>query len=178
MDNNSNLEEWDLMDGNRRPLGRRHQRGKPMKPGEYHAVVGIWAVNLQNDILLTLRASEKTWYPNVWENTGGSVLAGETSRQAAVRELYEETGIIVDEEAVIFLGSAKEQETFADTYIVRADIPKDNVRLQPGETIDAKWVTLFELNQMMERGEIVPPAVSQLLPIREKFERFLKNKPM
>jgi 8-oxo-dGTP pyrophosphatase MutT (NUDIX family) len=35
------------------------------------------------------------YYPNVWSNPGGSIEPGELPLQAAVRELAEETGIVV-----------------------------------------------------------------------------------
>jgi len=39
-----------------------------------------------------LRHPNKKEYSNYWENTGGSVLSGETSKVGAIRELFEETG--------------------------------------------------------------------------------------
>ena len=36
----------------------------------------------------------------MWEFSGGGVLAGETTKQAAVRELEEEIGISIEEEVV------------------------------------------------------------------------------
>ena len=85
-------EYWDIYDKDRRKTGRFQERGKPpASPEDYHLVVEIWTVNRQGQILLTLRDPQKDAYPGLWEVTGGSALAGETSRRAACRELREET---------------------------------------------------------------------------------------
>ena len=87
------MELWDLYDKDRRPLGRTHQRGLPVPPGAYHLAVIVVILNPKGEVLLTRRAPEKDACPGWWENTGGSVLAGETSLEAITRELREETGL-------------------------------------------------------------------------------------
>ena len=87
------MELWDLYDEHRAPLGRTHQRGLPLAPGEYHLAVIVVIVNSRGEVLLTRRSPEKAVCPGWWENTGGAVQAGETSRQAILRELEEETGL-------------------------------------------------------------------------------------
>lgn len=170
------MEKWDLYNEQRQPLNRTHNRPESMVLGEYHVVVSIWTVNSKNEVLTTLRHTEKDKYPNFWENTAGSVLAGETSRQGARRELLEETGIKVEEEELYFLRTIKEESAFVDLYIVRKDIGRDELVMQEGETVDAKWVSLEVLDEMIESGLIAGPVAKRLLPIREDVERFIFNK--
>ena len=82
------MEQWDLYDQNRCPLHRKHVRGMPMQPGEFHVVVNVLSVDRQGNILITKRHPKKP-FGGKWEVTGGSVLAGETSLHGAVRELEE-----------------------------------------------------------------------------------------
>lgn len=105
------MEKWDLFDEKRQPLNRTHNRKDIMISGENHIVVDIWTVNMENEILVTLRHPDKKEYPNFWENTGGSVLAGETSKAGAIRELFEETGIIANENELYFLGTKKRRNS-------------------------------------------------------------------
>lgn len=167
------MELWDLYDGKRQPLGRTHNRKNPMLPGENHVVVDVWTVNSAHEVLLTLRHPDKREYPNCWENTAGSVLAGETSRQGAVRELFEETGIPAAETELRFLGTFKEETAFVDTYVVRRDSAVSDLTMQDGETVGAKWVTLTELDRMIADGSLAYPVGKRLESVRTLFEEFV-----
>ena len=166
-------ELWDLYDANRNPLHITHVRGTRLKRGTYHIAVGIWTVNDQNEILLTLRAPEKRDWPNLWENTAGSLLAGETSRTGAVRELREETGICVAEEELFLLGTETGRNTIGDCYMIRKTVPLSHIVLQKGETCDARWVTLTELDDMIKAGLVAPPVSRRFARIRHRFEDYL-----
>jgi 8-oxo-dGTP diphosphatase len=163
-------EEWDLYDSNRIPLGRTHERGVPMEEGTFHVVVAVWTVNADGKLLVTLRSQQKELYPGLWENTSGSVVNGENSREAAMRELAEETGIRVREEQVQFLGTAQKFASFVDIYLVSLREGEDVVRLQEGETDDYRWVTLAELDQMFEEGLLAFPLSYQFPHFREIIE--------
>ena len=165
------IEQWDLYDENRNPLNRTIERGKQKQLGEYHTVVEVWTVNSNGEILVTLRDPRKQDYPGKWENTGGSALAGETSRQAAVRELCEETGIIASEDELILLGTYKEQSAFVDIYLLIRDLKIEEIVLQEGETVDVKWVTLEKLDSMAVDLTMALPTGIRLSHVREKFER-------
>lgn len=152
------MELWDLYDSARRPMGRTHPRGRPLPPGACHLGVSVWVVNAQGEFLLTLRSPEKEVCPNEWENPGGAVQSGETSLQGALRELWEETGIRAQGEELQFVASRLESSIWMDTYLLRRALPRA-VTLQPGETADARWVSLAELHRMMEQGLVAAPIV-------------------
>ena len=119
----------------------------------------------------------KKFAPNLWENTGGYVKAGETSIAAVLRELTEETGIIAEENEIHYIGSSKVPPFFGDNYYIRRDILLNEIILQDGETSDVKWVTHNELFNMADTGELAPSVMAHLAPIRAKFEAALKSKP-
>ena len=168
------MEYWDLLDINRQPLGKTQLRGQPMEEGEYHIVVEIWTVNDNNEVLLTLRHPDKP-YAYHWEATAGSILTGETSAQGAVRELFEETGIAASEHELHLLGTYREKSAFVDTYILRRNTKLSEVVLQEGETIDAKWVTLSTLDQLISEGAIASPNIKRLSAVRTQFEAYISG---
>lgn len=149
------MELWDVYDENRRETGKTHVRGIPLESGEYHLVADVWTVNERGEVLLTRRHPKKP-YGLMWECSGGSVLAGETSLKGAVRELAEETGIHVKEEELVLIHTVRLNERFVDTYITRQSIAVEELTLQPEEVVDAKFVTFKELLQMWEQGIVVP----------------------
>ena len=86
------MEIWDLYDRERRVIGE-HIRGNEMPENGYHLVVHIWIRNREGKYLMTQRSENKKTCPLKWECVGGSVLRGETSLHAALREVKEEVGI-------------------------------------------------------------------------------------
>lgn len=169
------MELWDLVDENRNPLGRKHVRGEAFAPGEYHVVVSILTVNDAGQLLLTLRHPDKKEYANFWENTAGSVLAGEDSLSGAVRELFEETGICASADELTLLRTQRGRTTFVDSYVVHKNVEISDLTMQEGETAAAKWVTLTQLNQMLSAGEIAYPVARRMRQMYRELEYLLKK---
>lgn len=156
------MEYSDVYDANRNLTGRRHLRGTPWKRGEYGLIVCVWVYDGKGNILMTRRAPEKS-FPGTWENSGGAAQAGETSRQAIARELYEETGIRVDPEEFELLDSRRDRDAFFDFYALQNDTPVEKIVLLPGETTDVKWVSFQEIHQMIRRRQICRIIARQFL---------------
>ena len=113
-------------------------------------------------------------FGGLWEVTAGSILAGETSKQGAIRELKEETGIIINEEDANLLGTLKEESCFTDIYITKYNFDITKVILQEGETIDVKKVTLDQLYGMIENSEVPIPNVQRIEHVKISLEEFIK----
>lgn len=140
-------------------------------------MVSIWTINSREEFLLTLRDATKEFYPSTWENTEGSALLGEASLEAARRELEEEVGIGVSESDLLFLSSHREQSIFLDTYCVYRDVEATDLRLQPLETVDAKWVSLKELEEMIQKGEIAGPVAARFYRVKEILLGLMARSP-
>lgn len=169
------MELWDLYDKNRIPLGKTHKRGENLPSETYHQVVGIWTVHTSGKILLTKRAYTKEVCPGKWENTGGSVLSGETSITASQREVFEETGLNIPLENFHFLDTIKTHEAFIDSYIALTSLPMEAVSLQENETIDYQWLTLSELHTLVYTESFASPIVKQYEKSKNKLEKILKQ---
>ena len=156
------MEFNDIYDKDRHLTGRIHRRGTPWKRGEYGLVVCVWVHDGKGNLLLTKRAPEKS-FPGTWENSGGAVQAGETSRQAIARELFEETGIRAGQEEFELIDSGRDGNTHYDYYCICRDLPVEQVVLLPGETVDARWVTFSQVHEMIRRKEICCVIANQFL---------------
>ena len=103
------MELTDIYNKNWEKTGRVidcHDRSVKLSDEEYILVIGCWVFNSKKQILLTKRSPEKSFAPNLWENTGGHAETGETGPEAIVRELVEETGIVAKPEEMIEIGRA------------------------------------------------------------------------
>ena len=147
------MELNDIYDKHRNLTGRVHRRGSRWRAGEYGLVVCVWVYDGKGNLLLTRRAPGKS-FAGTWENSGGAAKAGETSRQAIARELFEETGIRAAEEEFELLGSDRDRNSHYDFYCLKRQTPLDEIVLLPGETDDVQWADLEQVHRMIRSGEI------------------------
>ncbi len=161
-------ELWDVYDKDRCLTGKLHRRGDLLDPGEFHLVVQIWLRNSKGDYLLTKRAPNKG-FPLMWEFTGGSALAGDTSLDAALREVKEETGLELRPEngTVIFQYSGADYHT--DVWLFVQDFDLQDVVLQENETCDKMYASLSQIKELRQNGFLVPSKhIDTLLNILEE----------
>lgn len=168
------MELWELLDDTGRPTGDLHSRGEAMPPGTFHAIIGVWTIHRRlKRVLITLRSPEKVICPGKWENTGGSVIAGESPAQAASRELREETGLATSPEALQPLAVIQNGQVFANCYINYTDIPQDGIRLQPGETVNYCWASLEEIDALIAGNRFAEPEIIQYQTCRPYLQEAL-----
>lgn len=148
-------ELWDVYDSERRLTGRTHRRGDPLPDGDYHLSVHVWIQNSCGEFLNTKRSPNKG-YPNMWENTGGSAVTGDDSLTAALREVREETGLMLDPEKGKCILQMKGKNYFADVWYFCQDFDLSDVVLQQGETCDVRWATREQMEEDMRTGHFVP----------------------
>ncbi|MCL2840077.1 MAG: NUDIX domain-containing protein [Defluviitaleaceae bacterium] len=151
----SKQEIWDVYDGDRNLTGRTHRRGKKLPTGDYHLIAIILLQNSKGEFLI-VRRSPLITAPLVWNFPGGSAVAGDDSRITAVKELQEETGLIVAPEDGKLILSHKSSNGFFDIWHFKQDFNINDVVLQEGETIDAKSATVEEIRLMVKSGEMYP----------------------
>jgi 8-oxo-dGTP pyrophosphatase MutT (NUDIX family) len=156
----------DVYDKNRKKTGRVHRRGATWHFGEYGLVVCVWIYDGKGKLLLTKRAPEKS-FGGTWENTGGAVRTGESSRQAIVREVFEETGIRAEETEFELLGETTRRRLHFDHYCLKRTTSVEDVVLQPGETVDANWFTFEQVHNLIRKRKMCKVIAQQFLAFEE-----------
>lgn len=155
-------EMWDVLDRHRRKTGRLHERGRPMKDGEYHLIVHVWILNAKREFLITKRSPGESAWANLWHTTGGCAVAGDDSITTALKETKEEIGIsLTPQNGRILLRYMKPHDNdeggaFYDIWLFRQDIDGCDVVLQPEEVCDARWANPQDVLRMMHSGEFLP----------------------
>ena len=152
---NSPDELWDIYDRDGKPKGCKKHRGEPLSPGEYHLVVHIWIRQPDGRYLITKRAKEKG-FPGMWECTGGSAVSGDDSITAALREVKEETGIVLKRENGSVIKRKIGYDYICDVWKFEQEISLSDVRLLPGETDDARLADMKTIRKMITGGEFIP----------------------
>ena len=168
------MEFNDIYDENRNQTGNVHKRGTSWQPGEYGVVVCVWVYDGRGHLLLTQRAKGKS-FAGTWENSGGAVKAGETSREAIARELFEETGIKAEPEEFELLDTDRDRNIFYDHYCLKRRVRLKDIVLLPGETTDVMWASFGKVHWMIRTGKICKIIGHQFL--RQEKQLRLRNLP-
>ena len=151
------MEIWDIYNNNRIKTGRMHVRGEKMRKGDCIVIVMVLIFDSKGRMLLQQRPSHMTWGPGKWTMTaGGAVKAGETSTQAASRELFEELGIRMDFTSKRPNFAMTNESAFMDYFIIHADIDPDALAVPNEEVADVKWASKDEMLDMVYRDECMP----------------------
>ena len=91
------MELWDIYDKNKVPTGRTMERNNfTLSDDEYHLTVLGVIKRPDGKFLITKRVMTKSWAPGWWEVSGGAAQAGESSQEAVMGEIREETGLDVN----------------------------------------------------------------------------------
>lgn len=151
------MERWDVYDINRNRIeGRVSVRGSDdMTDDEFHLVIFAVVCNSEGKLLCSLRDRNKM-FGGTWEFCGGSAISGETSRQAAERELVEETGLdvkccngrIVAQNTKYWKGS----NWFYDVWLFECDFDVSSLVPQIGEVERIDAFTFDEVKELLENG--------------------------
>ena len=101
--------------------------------------------------------------------------AGETSREAVARELFEETGIRADPEEFELLATDKDRNMFYDHYCLKRSVCLKDVVLLPGETDDVMWASFGKVHWMIRSGKICKIIAHQFC--RQEKQLRMRNMP-
>lgn len=167
------MEYWDLFNLEGSLIESNHVRGEAILDGLYHHVVSILVQHQDGSILIMQRDFEKELFPGKYEaSAGGSILAGETVAAGAKRELLEETGIEARELIKVDNRIDTQYHVFYTDYYTKVTTSKEQVKLQPGETIDYQWVSVENFLQLVEQNEILSFNVALL---KNKYWHLIKG---
>lgn len=151
------MEIFDLFNDERLPLGKTIERGQKCGVGENRQVVHICIFNSQGQMLIQQRQSFKKNWANLWDiSVGGCCISGETSKQSANRELFEELGIEYDFADNRPYFTVNFDNGFDDYYFITKDINIEDLVLQKEEVQSAKWANKEEILSLRKSGEFVP----------------------
>lgn len=153
------MEYWDIYDKNKQLTGRTMKKNDwILKDGEYHlSVLGI-IQHVNEKYLITQRVMTKAWAPGWWEVPGGACMAGESSEEAVLREVKEETGLDVSMASGGFKMSYHRENPgqgdnyFVDVYKFILDFNENDVQIQTEEALSYRLATKEEIEELDRQG--------------------------
>ena len=156
------MELWDIYNEKKEKMGRTMKRNDwNMKPDEFHLTVLGVLQRPDGKFLITKRRMDKEWAAGWWEVPGGGVRAGEESKEAAMREVKEETGLDVRNAEGGYLFTYKRENPgegdnyFVDVYRFVMDIDESDLHLQTEETDGYMFATVDEIKAFAAEGKFL-----------------------
>lgn len=160
---------------------RREKTGKikerhSLENGEYRISAHIWIIDKDNRLLIQKRALTEKKFPGKWSQTGGGVIAEETSLETVKRETKEELNVKVNNDEIYYIGSYTRIRDIVDVWLVEKNIDFNEIKLQEEEVAEVKFVTFEEFDKMIEEGMVVPSINPSYMLVKNYFCNFKDNK--
>lgn len=178
------MELIDVLDENGNLTGQVETKDEIYKKGLWHRSSHIWIENDNKELLVQKRNPNKKTFPNLWAiSVAGHVDSGETSREAALRELKEEVNLDVEDSELEYLFTIKRIQphegsfirVFDDVYLLHKNIDVEKTKLQVEELTDIKYVYYQYLENIFKEGD------KDYVPYTEEHEKlftFLEDRYM
>ncbi len=146
-------------------VGKRVNKFVAHKKGICHGISAIALVDKKGKLLIQKRSPNKKDEPNKWDlSSAGHIDIDETPEQAAVRELYEETGIKIKIEELKLIGTYLNKirlnnkvliNHFTYLFLIQKDININNIKIQEYEVSDIIFVDKKKYNELVNNKEMV-----------------------
>lgn len=135
------------------------------KQGICDGISAVALIDNSGRLLIQKRAVTKKDEPNKWDLSGaGHIDVDETPEEAAVREIYEELGIKVEEDDLklidTYLNKVKLNKEicinhFTYLFVVQKDISIDDIVVQKSEVSEIMFINKKEYIDLLNNGDMV-----------------------
>lgn len=140
--------------------GERELKSIIHQKGLYHHTSHVWFYTKNHEILLAQRSAKKTICPLLWDvSVAGHIDAGETPKEAAIRETKEEIGVTIIKEDLNKIGvfecfsshdNGLIDNEFHNTFIVELKVPLSELKPQEDEVEALKLVTFHQFETLLK----------------------------
>lgn len=146
------MELLDVYDDNGKKTGKVIERGtdiSSMEKGEHIAVAIIFIENSKGEFLIQKTSKEKG---GNYSSTGGHVDHDEEPIDSIIREIKEELGLDVDKNEIEDLGFILKDFPVRFIFYLKKDIDINDLTIQKEEVESVSFMSLDELNKIIEKG--------------------------
>lgn len=166
------MAKWDLYDKNFKNTGIVIDESDEIPDDMYHFSVNVWILNSKNQLLLVRNIlNANLHYPGFWNSINGNVLSGNDSLTTCINAIYTKIGIEIDAKELKKIDTKLRNpyHYIYETYVVNKDVNLSEIKFIDNTAVQAKWIDLKELYNMIENGEIawvlIPRIEEYIVPL-------------
>lgn len=169
--NGEKMELFDILNEDGTRSGLRRERGVAHREGSLHGTVHMWIVRENGrgsyDVLLQKRSMNKDSNPGCYDiSSAGHISAGDSALPAAVREMGEELGLVVEPEQLHYIGSHygafeapfygrmfRDRE-ISSVFVYTEPVQVEDLHLQASEVESVCWMEYEECARSVRDGTL------------------------
>ena len=159
------MSKWDLYDKKFNNTGIIINDTDEIEDGKYHYSINAWILNSKKQLLLIRNTlNYNIYYPGFWSSINGNVLSGESPNDTCIKSIYEKIGIKISNSDIKSLDKKMRDpyHYIYETYVIHKDIDLNEICFIDNSVVQAKWIDLKELYNMIENGEIAWVLISRI----------------
>lgn len=147
------MEILEIVDKEGNVLGTAPRNEIHGNPALIHKVVHVLVFNDKGDLLLQKRALDKDVAPGMWDTSvGGHMEPGETTEQAALREMKEELGFSAPVDFIYKYIHSNDYETeLVNTFKC---VYNGEIQIDPEEIIEVRHWSFDEIKTHIDSGQL------------------------
>ena len=120
-------------------------------------------IKKEDKILVTQRPLDDDYMPGFWDTPGGTIEFGEKCTDGLVREIKEETGLIVKVGKIIYcFDHLSNPQRHQFTLVYECEYIEGEINLDPKEHQQFKWLTLNEINKLPQKIHFLEDLIKYL----------------
>lgn len=169
------MSKWDLYDKNFNNAGIIINDTDEIPEDKYHYSINIWTLNSKKQLLLIRNTlNYNIHYPGFWNSINGNVLSGDTPIDTCIKSINSKIGIKISDVELKKVDTRLRDpyHYIYETYILYKDIDLNKICFNDNTAVQAKWIDLKELYNMIENGEIawvlIPRIEEYVIPLMKE----------
>lgn len=151
------MAKWDLYDKNFKKTSEVIDAHDEIEDGKYHFSVNLYIINSKKQLLLIRKSlNYNLHYPGFWNIINGNVISGESIDEACRNAVFSKIGINIQSNEFNKIDTKLRDpyHYIYETYVIYKDIDLKTIKFIDNIYVQAKWVDLQELYDMISNGEI------------------------
>ena len=169
------MSKWDLYDKNFNNTGIIINDTDEIPEDKYHYSINIWTLNSKKQLLLIRNTlNYNIHYPGFLNSINGNVLSGDTPIDTCIKSINSKIGIKISDVELKKVDTRLRDpyHYIYETYILYKDIDLNKICFNDNTAVQAKWIDLKELYNMIENGEIawvlIPRIEEYVIPLMKE----------